>query len=83
MGVQPIASIGEIFDPHIHEAVAIDESGKFPPNTVTGELLRGYRIGDKIIRAAMVKVAPVTRASANVSSPESNPDLMDNFLETE
>lgn len=57
MGVQPISSIGERFDPHFHEAVATEESQNFPPNYISGELLRGYRIGDKVIRPAMVKVS--------------------------
>lgn len=68
MGVQPIASVGENFDPHFHEAVATETSAAFPPNTVTGELLRGYRIGDKIIRAAMVKVS----TSASPARPNPN-----------
>ncbi len=56
MGVQPIATTGEIFDPNFHEAVAIEESGETPPNTITGEMLRGYRIGNRVIRHSMVKV---------------------------
>jgi molecular chaperone GrpE len=57
MGVQPVATIGETFNPHFHEAVATEATNDFPPNTITEELLRGYRLGDKLIRAAMVKVA--------------------------
>ena len=57
MGVHPIASVGEHFDPYYHEAVAAEESRDFPPNTITGELLRGYRLGDRVVRPAMVKVA--------------------------
>ncbi len=83
MGVAPIAAVGEHFDPHIHEAVAMEEGGQFPPNTVSGELLRGYRIGDKIIRAAMVKVATSARPKVNNSSPENNPNLAADVLETE
>ena len=45
------------FDPYFHDAVATEETNEFPPNTITEELLRGYRLGDKLIRAAMVKVA--------------------------
>lgn len=56
MGVQPIKSIGEQFNPEFHEAVATEKSDKFEANTISEELLRGYRIGDKVIRAAMVKV---------------------------
>lgn len=57
MGVQPVLTIGEIFNPHFHEAVATENTNEFPPNTITEEFLRGYRLGDKLIRAAMVRVA--------------------------
>ena len=56
MGVQPISSVGETFDPHYHEAVATEESEEMPPNTISAELLRGYRIGERVIRHSMVKV---------------------------
>jgi molecular chaperone GrpE len=84
MGVVPIAAVGEYFDPHLHEAVATDESSGFPANTITGELLRGYRVGDKIIRAAMVKVAiAAAKANANNISPVIPADALDDILETE
>ncbi|CAN5119287.1 nucleotide exchange factor GrpE [soil metagenome] len=70
MGVQPIASVGEHFDPHFHEAVATEENENFPPHTITAELLRGYRIDDKIIRPAMVKVSK--SRESRVESQESN-----------
>lgn len=57
MGVEPIASVGEDFDPHFHEAVAAEETDEFPPHTVTAEFLRGYRIGNRVVRPAMVKVS--------------------------
>jgi molecular chaperone GrpE len=57
MGIQPIVAVGEPFDPHIHEAVATEASDKFEPDTVTEEITRGYRIGDRLLRPAMVKVA--------------------------
>lgn len=57
MGIVPIKTVGHPFDPHFHEAVAIEETGDFPPNTVSAELLRGFRIGDKVIRHSMVKVS--------------------------
>jgi molecular chaperone GrpE len=59
MGVQPINAVGETFDPHFHEAVAAEADHEVPPNTVTMELQRGYRIGDKVIRPSMVKVSTV------------------------
>lgn len=57
MGVSPIVSVGEIFDPHFHEAVATEETDEVPPHTITAELLRGYRLGDRVIRPSMVKVS--------------------------
>lgn len=57
MGIQPIPAVGQPFDPHFHEAVATVPTEELPPNTVIEELLRGYRIDDKVIRASMVKVS--------------------------
>ena len=57
MGVEPIHALGEEFDPHLHEAVAVESSEQFPHNTICEELLCGYRIGDRVIRHSMVKVA--------------------------
>jgi molecular chaperone GrpE len=56
-GVEPISAVGERFDPHIHEAVVTEPSDKYEPDTVTEELARGYRIGDRLLRPSMVKVA--------------------------
>lgn len=57
LGVQTIETVGRPFDPHVHEAIATEESGEFEPDTVIEEVARGYRLGDKLLRAAMVKVA--------------------------
>jgi molecular chaperone GrpE len=57
LGIQPIASVGQRFDPHVHEAVVTEPSDKFEPDTVSEEITRGYRIGDRLLRPAMVKVA--------------------------
>jgi molecular chaperone GrpE (heat shock protein) len=57
MGIHPIISVGEQFDPHLHEAVSTEPTDEFPPHTVIAELVRGYRIGDKVIRHSMVKVS--------------------------
>lgn len=67
MGVQPIIAVGERFDPHYHEAVATETTDEFSPQTVTAELLRGYRIGDKVVRPSMVKVS-VSTATGNLPS---------------
>jgi molecular chaperone GrpE len=60
MGVQPIHAVGERFDPHFHEAIATEITDEMPAQIVTSELLRGYRIGEKVIRPSMVKVSVST-----------------------
>ncbi|HEU4835853.1 MAG TPA: nucleotide exchange factor GrpE [Pyrinomonadaceae bacterium] len=57
LGVKPIAAVGEKFDPHIHEAVVTEPTDDYAPDTVIQELVAGYRLGDKLIRPALVKVA--------------------------
>jgi molecular chaperone GrpE len=57
LGVETVPTVGAPFDPHIHEAVATEETDRFEPDTVTAEMQRGYRLGDKLLRPAMVKVA--------------------------
>lgn len=56
-GVEPIAAVGQRFDPHVHEAVVTEPSAEHEPDTVLEELARGYRIGDRLLRPSMVKVA--------------------------
>jgi molecular chaperone GrpE len=57
LGITHIASIGEPFDPHLHEAVVTEPSDEYEPDTVIEEIARGYRIGDKLLRPSMVKVS--------------------------
>ena len=57
LGVKPIAAVGTVFDPHIHEAVISESTDEYEPDTVMQEIIRGYRLGEKLIRPAMVKVA--------------------------
>jgi hypothetical protein len=64
MGVQPITAVGEEFDPYFHEAVATVDSEDTPANTVVEELLRGYRIGTRVVRHSMVKVVAARPAAA-------------------
>jgi molecular chaperone GrpE len=56
-GLQPIESVGARFDPKMHEAVGHEESADQPEDTVVSELRRGYRIRDRVVRPALVKVS--------------------------
>lgn len=57
LGVKPVLSEGEQFNPHVHEAVVTEQTDEYEPDTVIQEIVRGFRIGDKLIRPALVKVA--------------------------
>lgn len=56
MGVERIKTVGEAFDPHLHEAVGVEEGDGKGPEVVCEELQAGYKVGDEVIRHAMVKV---------------------------
>ena len=57
MGLEEIAADGAPFDPEIHNAVMREDADGVEPETVTAVFQKGYRIGDRILRPAMVKVA--------------------------
>ncbi len=57
LGVAPIAAQGQPFDPSLHQAIQLVETSEVPDNHVIDELQRGYRLRDRILRAAMVRVA--------------------------
>jgi molecular chaperone GrpE len=57
MNVQRVPAQGEPFDPRVHEAIEVVESDKVPDHHVLEELQAGYRMKDRLLRPAMVKVA--------------------------
>ncbi len=56
-GVSRVNTVGEVFDPNIHQAVGVVESDSVPENHVVEECLGGYLLHDRIIRPAMVRVS--------------------------
>ena len=57
-GVEPIpAEAGDAFDPNVHNAVLRDETTEYPENAIVAELQKGYTLGGRVLRPAMVKVA--------------------------
>jgi molecular chaperone GrpE len=56
-GVAPFESVGEPFDPSLHEAIGSVESDHYEPGVVADEARRGYRWGDELLRPARVRVA--------------------------
>lgn len=57
LGVEEIEALGKEFDPNFHNAVSQVEDENFGENTVSQVYQKGYRLGDKVIRCAMVVVA--------------------------
>ncbi len=57
LGLEQIKSIGEKFDPNLHEAVMQTQSDDKEEETILEELQKGYKLGDKVLRPAMVSVA--------------------------
>jgi len=56
-GVKPIEAVGAEFDPNFHNAVMHVEDENYGENVVAQVLQKGYKIGDRVVRYAMVKVA--------------------------
>ena len=56
-GIQRVASKGVGFDPMLHEAIQHLETDEHPPGAIVAEVQAGYKMGDRLVRAAMVVVA--------------------------
>lgn len=68
-GVASINSLGSHFDPHLHEAVETVETSDKPAGTIIEEYVRGYKMGDRTIRPARVKVS---KAAGKIEKIEEN-----------
>jgi molecular chaperone GrpE len=73
-GLEPIEAVGVPFDPKFHEAIGHEESDEYPEDTVVQELRRGYRMRDRVVRPALVKVARPSAlpAPGGDAAPDSN-----------
>jgi molecular chaperone GrpE len=71
MGLTRVKSTGERFDPAVHEAIQQQETEAHPPGTILAEIVPGYMVGPRLLRAAMVVVArKPTAKAANESGAE-------------
>jgi len=57
LNVQPVEAVGTQFDPRVHEALASVETPEVPDHQVLEEIRRGYKLRDKLLRPALVKIA--------------------------
>jgi molecular chaperone GrpE len=62
MGLTRVKTVGERFDPAVHEAIQQQETDVHPPGTILAEVVPGYMVGQRLLRAAMVVVARKTAA---------------------
>jgi molecular chaperone GrpE len=69
-GVKRFESIGNTFDPNIHQAVMQEETDKFPENTVSKELQKGFMIHDRLLRPAMVVVSKKPEKQTKIDQKE-------------
>ncbi|HJY06291.1 MAG TPA: nucleotide exchange factor GrpE [Bryobacteraceae bacterium] len=57
LGLEPISTKDELFDPHVHHAVEMVDTDEYPDHTILEEYQRGYNFKGRLLRPAMVKVA--------------------------
>ena len=57
LNVQPVESVGAMFDPRVHEALGSIETKEFPDHQVLEEIRKGYKIREKLLRPALVRIA--------------------------
>jgi molecular chaperone GrpE len=57
LNVQPVETVGAQFDPRVHEALGSEEREDVPDHQVVEEIRRGYKLRDKLLRPALVKIA--------------------------
>ena len=57
LGVEVFGNVGDTFDPNLHNAVMHTEDEAFGENTISMVFQKGFRVGDKVVRFAMVQVA--------------------------
>jgi molecular chaperone GrpE len=63
LGVTRVATVGERFDPAVHDAIQQKETDEHAPGTVIGEIVPGYKLGERLVRPALVVVARKPAAS--------------------
>ncbi|NEQ97262.1 MAG: nucleotide exchange factor GrpE [Cyanothece sp. SIO2G6] len=70
IGVAPMRSEGEVFDPNLHDAVMREPTAEYDEGVIIEDLMRGYMLGDRVLRHAMVKVAAPPEPSESPESAE-------------
>jgi molecular chaperone GrpE len=66
LGIEAVPTTGSPFDPEVHEAIMREPNDEVADGTVLQEFRKGFRLGSKLLRPAMVKVRPGERAAEGV-----------------
>ncbi|MFW6067736.1 MAG: nucleotide exchange factor GrpE [Myxococcota bacterium] len=70
IGLERVHSVGQRFDPNVHDAMQQHESSEHPPGTIVQELVPGYRLGERLLRPALVAVARPPQGSGEQGGGE-------------
>jgi molecular chaperone GrpE len=73
-GLRAMETVGKPFDPYFHEAVLFEEVPAGQDGLVLAELQKGYKLGDRVLRPALVKVGKSTAAAETPAQAESSPE---------
>jgi molecular chaperone GrpE len=65
VGLQVVPTVGAMFDPRLHEAVGVIETKELPDHQIVEEVRRGYKLKERLLRPAMVKIAHNPTANTN------------------
>ncbi|MEM8777906.1 MAG: nucleotide exchange factor GrpE [Cyanobacteria bacterium P01_G01_bin.49] len=74
LGVAPMRPEGQMFDPLYHEAMLREYTNEYPEGTIIEELIRGYLLGEQVLRHAMVKVAAPKPDESNEEEKPQTPE---------
>jgi molecular chaperone GrpE len=72
-GIEPIETVGREFDPTVHDAIMMEESEQYSEDTVIEDFQKGYKLHDRVLRPAKVKVAKAV-SSDNTANDNDNED---------
>jgi molecular chaperone GrpE len=72
-GLKAFTALGQPFDPHLHEAMGHEDRPDLTPGTVSSEVLRGFKLHDRLVRPALVMVARAPAAAASEAVAETPP----------
>jgi molecular chaperone GrpE len=70
IGVEPVETVGARFDPSVHQAIGGEESDEVSEDTVVAELQPGYRLHDRLLRPALVRVVHPRHGSSAPAGPQ-------------